>query len=203
LSSSSSSIESEKELRREIADRNSKVDNEEQYAILDGTGMQTTITTTTEKNEVEDGQDTTTTTVAFTSIADGFTTDESKELEQKLDRLIKQRPYPLFVMEKVAEIVEDVISDVFGGEGESTTFNSKGKREKVVVLGTGWAAAAFLKGIDTGLYDVTVISPRNYFVFTPMLAGASVGTVDYRSITEPVREVRTIVNTWFGYSVNT
>jgi len=34
-----------------------------------------------------------------------------------------------------------------------------------------------------------VISPRNHFVFTPMLAGASVGTVEYRSITEPIREV--------------
>jgi len=36
---------------------------------------------------------------------------------------------------------------------------------------------------------VTVISPRNYFLFTPMLAGASVGTVEYRSITEPIREI--------------
>ena len=59
-----------------------------------------------------------------------------------------------------------------------------------MVLGTGWGAAAFLKNIDTDKYDVTVISPRNYFVFTPMLAGASVGSVDFKSITEPIREVR-------------
>ena len=63
-------------------------------------------------------------------------------------------------------------------------------KERIIVLGTGWGAASFLKSIDCNKYDVTVISPRNYFVFTPMLAGASVGTVEFRSITEPVREVR-------------
>lgn len=187
LSSSSSSVESEKALRREIADRNSKVENEEQYAILDGTGMQTTITT--EETKVD--QDTSSRDASST-MADDFATDESTVLLKKLDRLIKQRPYPLFLMEKAAEIVEDIVVDVLGGE--KSTINSN-QREKVVVLGTGWGAAAFLKGINTGLYDVTVISPRNYFVFTPMLAGASVGTVDYRSITEPVREVSHFVNT--------
>jgi len=59
--------------------------------------------------------------------------------------------------------------------------------EKVVVLGTGWGAASFLKDADTDAFDVTVVSPRNFFLFTPMLAGSSVGTVEYRSITEPIR----------------
>ena len=58
-----------------------------------------------------------------------------------------------------------------------------------MILGTGWGAAAFLKEIDTTQFDVTVVSPRNFFLFTPMLAGASVGTVEYRSITENVRGV--------------
>ncbi|KAL3893384.1 MAG: hypothetical protein SGARI_008205, partial [Bacillariaceae sp.] len=175
---SPSTRESEKELRQEIAERNSVVENEEQYAIKDGTGLETTITTEEATDDETDGakQD---------APATAFATDESAALQKKLDRLIKQRPYPLFLMEKGFEIVEDLVEDTFGSEKSS--FNSV-KREKVVVLGTGWGAAAFLKGIDTSLYDVTVISPRNHFVFTPMLAGASVGTVDYRSITEPVRE---------------
>lgn len=115
---------------------------------------------------------------------------------EKLERLIKKRPYALFLAEKVAEIVEDTVEGLFKSKNNndneaasSSSSPSDGQREKVVVLGTGWGAAAFLKGIDTRLYDVTVISPRNYFVFTPMLAGASVGTVDYRSITEPIREI--------------
>ncbi|KAG7366242.1 pyridine nucleotide-disulfide oxidoreductase [Nitzschia inconspicua] len=172
----SSSTESEKELRREIADRNSKVENEEQYAILDGAGMGPIAKQTPKSNDKDKTK----------GKEESFATEESDALQKKLDRLIKQRPYPLFLMEKAAEIVEDVVSEIFGDD--TPTIKST-KREKVVVLGTGWGAAAFLKGIDTNMYDVTVISPRNYFVFTPMLAGASVGTVDFRSITEPVREI--------------
>lgn len=41
--------------------------------------------------------------------------------------------------------------------------------------------------VDSDKYEVIYVSPRNYFVFTPMLAAASVGTVDVRSITEPIR----------------
>ncbi|KAI9011010.1 pyridine nucleotide-disulfide oxidoreductase-domain-containing protein [Phycomyces nitens] len=36
-------------------------------------------------------------------------------------------------------------------------------------------------------YNVSVVSPRNYFVFTPLLASTSVGTLEFRCITEPVR----------------
>jgi hypothetical protein len=60
-------------------------------------------------------------------------------------------------------------------------------KKRVMVLGTGWGGHAVSKVVDTGLYEVVVVSPRNYFLFTPMLAGSSVGTVDYRSIIEPIR----------------
>ena len=33
------------------------------------------------------------------------------------------------------------------------------------------------------------VSPRNYFLFTPMLPSATVGTVETRSIVVPIREV--------------
>jgi len=61
------------------------------------------------------------------------------------------------------------------------------RRPRVLVIGSGWAAHALVKTVDADLYRLLVISPRNYFVFTPMLAAASVGTVEYRSITEPMR----------------
>jgi NADH dehydrogenase FAD-containing subunit len=51
---------------------------------------------------------------------------------------------------------------------------------RLVVLGTGWAAMALLRTIDTARYDVVVISPRNHFVFTPLLAGSAVGTLEHR-----------------------
>lgn len=61
-----------------------------------------------------------------------------------------------------------------------------GEKPRVVVLGTGWAACRFLKGIDTRIYDVVCISPRNHMVFTPLLASTCVGTLEFRSVAEPV-----------------
>ncbi|TKW09051.1 hypothetical protein SEVIR_6G066000v4 [Setaria viridis] len=63
------------------------------------------------------------------------------------------------------------------------------QRKKVVVLGTGWGGTTFLRNLDTRLYDVQVISPRNYFAFTPLLPSVTSGTVEPRSIVEPIRRV--------------
>eukprot|EP00960_Hanusia_phi_P009470 274302-Hanusia_phi.AAC.3 len=50
------------------------------------------------------------------------------------------------------------------------------RKPKVVIAGSGWGAHALLKIIDTNVLDVVCVSPRSYFIFTPMLASASVGT---------------------------
>ncbi|XP_061346706.1 external alternative NAD(P)H-ubiquinone oxidoreductase B1, mitochondrial-like [Gastrolobium bilobum] len=63
------------------------------------------------------------------------------------------------------------------------------KKKKMVVLGTGWAGISFLKDLDASLYDVQVVSPRNYFAFTPLLPSVTCGTVEARSIVEPVRNI--------------
>ncbi len=57
------------------------------------------------------------------------------------------------------------------------------------MLGSGWGAVALLQSIDPALYDVTVVSPRNYFLNTPLLPGVTVGTVEYRSLVEPMRKL--------------
>ncbi|XP_010904945.1 external alternative NAD(P)H-ubiquinone oxidoreductase B3, mitochondrial [Elaeis guineensis] len=62
-------------------------------------------------------------------------------------------------------------------------------KKKLVVLGTGWAGMSFLKNLDTSLYDVQVVSPRNYFAFTPLLPSVTCGTVESRSIIEPIRNI--------------
>lgn len=111
----------------------------------------------------------------------------SIDIKKKIERATKPRAYPLFLAEKAAIVVEDTIAS-FTKKDEAVS-NGEAKKEKVVILGTGWGAAAILKEIDTNKFDVTVVSPRNFFLFTPMLAGASVGTVEYRSITESIRGV--------------
>jgi NADH:ubiquinone reductase (non-electrogenic) len=62
-------------------------------------------------------------------------------------------------------------------------------KKRIVVLGTGFAAFRFLKKINTKLYDVSVISPRNHFLFTPLLPETTVGSIEFRSIIEPVRNL--------------
>lgn len=42
-------------------------------------------------------------------------------------------------------------------------------RPRLVILGTGWGGARLARDIDPGKYDITVISPRNHMVFTPLL----------------------------------
>ena len=63
------------------------------------------------------------------------------------------------------------------------------EREKLLILGSGWGAVACLKNIDAKLYDVSVVSPRNYFLNTPLLPGVTVGTVEARSLIEPTRRL--------------
>lgn len=57
----------------------------------------------------------------------------------------------------------------------------------LTLLGSGFAGFSLLKDIDAGRYDVVMISPRNYFLFTPLLPSTTVGTVEFRSIIEPIR----------------
>ena len=60
-------------------------------------------------------------------------------------------------------------------------------KKTIVVLGSGWASTSFLKDINTDDYNVIVVSPRNYFLFTPLLPSCTVGTIDVRSLIEPIR----------------
>lgn len=48
---------------------------------------------------------------------------------------------------------------------------------------------SLLKNLDTSNYNVVVISPRNYFLFTPLLPSCTTGTIEHRSIMEPVRAI--------------
>lgn len=70
-----------------------------------------------------------------------------------------------------------------------------GEKPRVVVLGTGWASCRFLKDVDTEAYDVVCVSPRNHMVFTPLLASTCVGTLEFRSVVEPVSRIQSALAT--------
>ncbi|KAH8910196.1 FAD/NAD(P)-binding domain-containing protein [Coniochaeta sp. PMI_546] len=61
------------------------------------------------------------------------------------------------------------------------------KKERVVILGSGWAGYGLARTLSKDKYDPIVISPRSYFVFTPLLASTAVGTLEFRAVLEPVR----------------
>ncbi|MBI4749671.1 MAG: FAD-dependent oxidoreductase [Acidobacteria bacterium] len=63
-------------------------------------------------------------------------------------------------------------------------------KKRLVILGTGFAAVSLVKKINLRAYDVTIVSPRNHFLFTPLLPSTTVGTIEFRSIIEPIRKVR-------------
>ena len=121
-----------------------------------------------------------------------------------LQSLTAKRSYYSIVAERLMQTLDDyqlsaaikksneiAKASISYSDDKSSKVNVK---EKLVVLGTGWGSHAFLKTIDATKYDVQVISPRNYFMFTPMLAASAVGTVEFRSICEPIRNVNPFVD---------
>ncbi|KAG8627944.1 hypothetical protein KVT40_003817 [Elsinoe batatas] len=81
------------------------------------------------------------------------------------------------------------IADHLVDDDESETKKSQKHKPKLVILGTGWGSVALLKNLYQNEYHVTVVSPSNYFLFTPMLPSATVGTLELRSLVEPVRRI--------------
>lgn len=79
--------------------------------------------------------------------------------------------------------LKGVFLDLFLAKAENE------QKKRIVVLGSGWGAVNFLKHLKPGKYDVSVVSPSNYFLFTPFLPSVTVGTVEGRSTVEPIRKI--------------
>ena len=63
-------------------------------------------------------------------------------------------------------------------------------RKRLLVIGSGWAASSFLQKLrPRDDVDVFVVSPRPYFLYSPLLPAAAVGSVEPRSIVEPIRNL--------------
>ena len=75
-------------------------------------------------------------------------------------------------MEGSSEVKEDYFKSM----------QPKGKKPKVVILGAGWGGFNFGKFINKDEFEVILISPRNHFLFTPLLPSTTVGTLEYKCI---------------------
>lgn len=81
------------------------------------------------------------------------------------------------------------IADVLVSDYDSDKMLEQKDKPRLVILGTGWGSVALLKNLNPGDYHVTVVSPTNYFLFTPMLPSATVGTLGLKSLVEPIRRI--------------
>ncbi|CCJ28803.1 unnamed protein product [Pneumocystis jirovecii] len=59
-------------------------------------------------------------------------------------------------------------------------------KKTIVILGSGWGSISLLKNIKSNDYNIAIVSPRNYFLYTPLLPSCTTGTVEFRSIMEPI-----------------
>ena len=71
-------------------------------------------------------------------------------------------------------------------------FAANAGKPKVAVIGAGWGGFGFAKNINKSMYDVTLVSPRNHFLMTPLLPSAAVGSLEFRCIQEPVRTIKNL-----------
>ena len=81
------------------------------------------------------------------------------------------------------------IAEVLVDDDECPENSRQKHKPKLVILGSGWGSVALLKTLNPEDYHVTVVSPVNYFLFTPMLPSATVGTLELRSLVEPIRRI--------------
>lgn len=110
------------------------------------------------------------------------------------------------------------------------SFSAPRGAPRLVILGSGWGGYEVLRGIDkkrwsegsarravqtrsdsdifTHFQDVTVVSPTQYFNFTPLLASCAVGTLEFRSAVEPVSAptrsiIRVLTQILLGEAIHT
>ncbi|KAH7163573.1 hypothetical protein B0J13DRAFT_39119 [Dactylonectria estremocensis] len=81
------------------------------------------------------------------------------------------------------------VAEVYIDDNDSEDKRRLKEKPRLVILGGGWGGVALLKELNPDDYHVTVISPTNYFLFTPMLPSATVGTLEMRSLVEPIRRI--------------
>lgn len=63
---------------------------------------------------------------------------------------------------------------------------------KILLIGSGWASSEFIKNIDTKKYKISVISPSNKFVYTPLLANNIKNNTNLEINIESLNEIKYI-----------
>jgi NADH:ubiquinone reductase (non-electrogenic) len=109
----------------------------------------------------------------FSAIVDGVG-DSATDIGRHLSRLVSKA--------RTSSSLDTILS-----KKKDKVTPQAGSKPVVLILGSGWVGHSLVKVIDTDSFDVVLVSPRNFFMFTPMLPSTAVGTVEFRSLLEPIR----------------
>lgn len=59
---------------------------------------------------------------------------------------------------------------------------------RLVILGSGFGALRTAQKLRRSPAKVTIVSPRNHFLFSPLLISSTIGSVEFRNVIEPIRD---------------
>ncbi|EGG01614.1 uncharacterized protein MELLADRAFT_110853 [Melampsora larici-populina 98AG31] len=82
-----------------------------------------------------------------------------------------------------------IADDLLGDHDDDDQNAQNSKKPKLVIIGGGWGGVGLINSLDPDNYHVVVIAPENYNLFTPLLPSATVGTVETRTLVEPIRKI--------------
>jgi len=74
------------------------------------------------------------------------------------------------------------------------------RKPRILILGSGWGGYILSRQLSPSKFDITVLSPRSYFVFTPLLNDTATGELEFAHVVEPVRNRRSAVKFVQGWA---
>lgn len=97
-----------------------------------------------------------------------------------------------------------IADDLLGDHDDDQSAKDVSKKPRLVIIGGGWGGVGLINSLDPDNYHVVVVAPENYNLFTPLLPSATVGTVETRTLVEPIRKIIARVKGHYlqGYAVD-
>ncbi|DBA82616.1 TPA: tubulin alpha 1, variant 2 [Trebouxia sp. C0004] len=106
-------------------------------------------------------------------------------------------------MKAVAAPVTEV-SGTQSNDSHTLKLDTGTQKPRVVILGSGWGAVSFIRDLPKNIgdkYDIVLLSPRNYFLFTALLPQVATGNLEEHSIIESIRKILGKKGTYFEAAV--
>lgn len=89
-------------------------------------------------------------------------------------------------------------------QAPSVKLSQGSQRPRVAILGSGWGAVSFIRDLPKDIgkkYDIILLSPRNYFLFTALLPQVATGNLEEHSIIESIRKILGKKGTYYEAAV--